>query len=129
MEKPHRKLIAWQKSMDLTTLVYQLTEKFPRTEQYGLTSQMRRAAVSIPSNLAEGAARKGLKEFEQFLHIARGSLSELDTQLEVACRVGYLTRSDLKTIEELLPDVDRLLNGLLKKQVEFRKRMEGRHKT
>jgi four helix bundle protein len=116
MEKPHRKLIAWQKSMDLATLVYQMTEDFPRTEQCGLSSQMRRAAVSIPSNLAEGAARKSLKEFEQFLHIARGSLSELDTQMEVACRVGYLKETERVLLDSLLPEIDRLLSGLIKKQ-------------
>ena len=77
--RPHRKLDVWHKSMGLVSEVYKATSTFPKIEEYGLSSQMRRAAVSVPSNLAEGAARKGNKEFKQFLNIAQGSLSELDT--------------------------------------------------
>jgi four helix bundle protein len=89
--RPHRKLVVWQKSMELVRDIYSATSTFPKTEEYGLSSQMRRAAVSIPSNLAEGAARKGNKEFKQFLNIAQGSLSELDTQVELAHMLGYMS--------------------------------------
>lgn len=82
--RPHRKLDVWKKSMELVREIYQITYAFPKTEEYGLSSQMRRAAVSVASNLAEGAARKGNKEFKQFLNIAQGSLSELVTQVELA---------------------------------------------
>jgi four helix bundle protein len=88
--RPHRKLDVWHKSMELVRDVYKASSAFPKMEEYGLSSQMRRAAVSIPSNLAEGAARKGNKEFKQFLNIAQGSLSELDTQVELAHMLGYM---------------------------------------
>jgi four helix bundle protein len=84
MDKPHKRLEVWRQSMDLTINIYRTTEKFPSQELYGLTNQLRRAAVSIPSNIAEGAARQTKKEFTNFLHIAQGSLSELDTQLSLA---------------------------------------------
>jgi four helix bundle protein len=82
--RPHRELDFWQESMGLVREIYQITSAFPKNEEYGLGSQMRRAAVSVPSNLAEGAARKGKKEFNHFLNIAQGSPSELDTQIELA---------------------------------------------
>jgi len=88
--RPHRKLDVWQKSMELVCEIYQITSAFPKNEEYGLSSQMQRAAVSVPSNLAEGAARKGKNEFKQFLNIAQGSLSELDTQIELAHMLGYM---------------------------------------
>ncbi|MBM4279002.1 MAG: four helix bundle protein [Deltaproteobacteria bacterium] len=81
MEKPHKKLDVWQGAMKSTTAIYKLTERLPEAEKYGLVSQMRRAAISIPCNIAEGAARKGKREFRNFLSMAQGSLSELDTQL------------------------------------------------
>ena len=87
MNKPHKKLNAWTDAVDLAQQIYQVTERFPSNEQFGLTSQIRRAAVSIPGNIAEGAARQTKKEFVQFLHISKGSLSELDTQLEIARRL------------------------------------------
>ena len=85
-EKPHRKLKVWQESMDFVIDLYRILEGFPREERFGLVTQLQRAVVSIPSHLAEGAARKSKKEFLQFLYIARGSLSELDTQLEISFR-------------------------------------------
>ena len=85
-KKPHRKLKLWQESMGFVVDLYRVLEGFPKAERFGLVSQLQRAAVSIPSNLAEGAARKNKKEFLQFLYIARGSLSELDTQLEISFR-------------------------------------------
>jgi len=89
MKKPHRELTVWQKSVDFIIHVYELTKKFPKSEMYSLTSQLRRASISIASNIAEGAARKSPREFVQFLTIARGSISEIDTHLEIASRLGY----------------------------------------
>jgi four helix bundle protein len=80
MDKPHKRLKAWQLAMDIAVDIYRTSENFPAEERYGLTSQMRRSAGSVPSNLAEGAGRQTKKEFTNFLHIAQGSLSELDTQ-------------------------------------------------
>jgi four helix bundle protein len=90
VDKPHRKLDVWHKSVDFATEVYKVTNTFPSDERYGLVSQMRRAAISVPSNLAEGAAR-GTTEFIQFIRIAIGSVSKLDTQLEICYRLTYLS--------------------------------------
>lgn len=111
MEKPHRRLIVWQKSVELTTEIYRLTQKFPISEQYGLVSQMRRAATSIPCNIAEGAAR-GKKEYLQFLRVAIGSVSELDTQLEIARRLAYLPVEEHQAIDEKLAEINRMLLAL-----------------
>src|SRR5688500_5091257 len=88
--KPHKNLIAWQKGMDLVVSVYEMTKSFPKEETYGLVSQLRRAAISVPSNIAEGACVRSDEQFRNFLAIAIGSLNEINTQLEVALRVGYL---------------------------------------
>ncbi len=112
MEKPHRKLEVWKKSMELVAQVYSFTATFPRDERYGLVSQMRRSAVSIPSNLAEGAARRNDKELVQFLHVAMGSASELDTQLEIGRRLGFLSEQDWARADAALAEVDRMLLGL-----------------
>jgi four helix bundle protein len=93
MNKPHKKLTAWSTAVDPVIAIYEVTADFPGTERYGLTDQMRRAALSIPGNIAEGAARQTKKEFLHFLHIAKGSLSELDTHLEVAQRLSFLSAS------------------------------------
>lgn len=90
-KRMHHDLRAWQEAMVLVKDVYTITADFPREELFALTSQIRRAAVSIPSNIAEGAARTGHKEFLQFLSISRGSLSELETQLLIAAEIGYVT--------------------------------------
>ena len=89
----HSDLIAWQKAMDLVEIIYRETEKFPRKELFGLTAQIRRAAISIVSNIAEGAARNSRKEFAQFVGISCGSLAELETQLALCQRLGYLEES------------------------------------
>lgn len=89
LTKPHKNLDVWKKSLELVKLVYNKTNTFPKSEIYGLTNQMRRAATSIPSNIAEGAARNTKKEFVQFLHIAQGSMSELDTHFEIAIVLDY----------------------------------------
>ena len=90
MKRSHRDLKVWQEVIGLVEFIYQLTSSFPAREQFGLTSQLRRAAVSVPANIAEGCARTGTKELLRFLSIAQGSLSELDTLVEVANRLGYL---------------------------------------
>ena len=103
--KHYKDLLIWQRAMGLAKLVYQLTSKFPSEERYGLTAQLRRAAVSIPSNIAEGQARKGTSEFVQFLFVAEGSLAELETQLLLSVELSFSKRTavdhDLKEIDEL----------------------------
>lgn len=110
--RPHRKLDVWQQSMMLTKDVYDLTAGFPKSESYGLTSQMRRAALSIPSNIAEGAGRRGTKEFLQFVNIAQGSASELDTQFELSRMVGYLDNEQVDTLTKKLTNITKMLYGL-----------------
>ena len=112
--KSHRDLIVWQKSMDLVVAVYQATETFPKSETYGLTSQIRRAAASIPANIAEGQGRRLSGEYLQFLANARGSLLELDTHLEIAHRLEILSDSDHVILMERLLEVRKLLNGLMR---------------
>ena len=107
----HKDLEVWKKSMDLVSNIYKITESFPNKELYGLTNQIRRAAVSVPSNIAEGAARSSKKEFIQFLYIALGSLSELETQIIIANRLEYL--NNLDTLLEDLKFVQKLINGLI----------------
>jgi four helix bundle protein len=118
MEKPHKRLDVWQAAMKSTTMIYQLTNKFPEEEKFGLVSQMRRASISIPCNIAEGAARQGKKEFKNFLSMAQGSLSELDTQLELAILLGYIGTGDLPEIEDQLLRIDKMLSGLIRSLTE-----------
>jgi four helix bundle protein len=108
----HHKLEAWKISRGLVKDVYLLTQKFPREEMFGLVSQLRRAAVSIPSNIAEGAARTGDREFAQILNVARGSLSELETQLLIASDLGYINSND--PVFNVVDQVSRLVTGLHK---------------
>jgi four helix bundle protein len=108
----HYDLIAWQEAMNLVEAVYRDTERFPRREIFGLTAQIRRAAVSIPSNLAEGSARNSRKELRQFLGISCGSLAELQTQLQIAIRLKYL-QSDAQCVG-LATRVSKLVRGLRK---------------
>lgn len=111
MKRAHHDLKVWQESMALVKMVYQISAKFPVEETYGLKSQIRRAAVSIPSNIAEGAARNGSKEFLQYLNISRGSLSEVETQTIIAKDLGYIKNS-----EQILEQIDKvfgLLGGLI----------------
>jgi four helix bundle protein len=102
----------WKLSMDLVINVYEITSKFPIEERFGLTQQMRRAAVSIPSNISEGAARKSPNEFIQFLHVSLGSLAELDTQLIISERLGYLRIEENQS--ELCDRVRQMLLGLIR---------------
>ncbi|HBV01760.1 MAG TPA: hypothetical protein DEF00_05280 [Candidatus Taylorbacteria bacterium] len=113
--KSYKDLIVWQKGVELSVLVYELTEKFPNEERYALTSQMRRAAVSIPSNIAEGRCRSTKKDFCQFLHIALGSAAELETQIEIAKRISKTSNISYTTIEALLTEVMKMLNALISK--------------
>jgi len=113
-EKPHKRLEVWKKAIELTVLIYKITDSFPELERFGLISQMRRAVNSIASNIAEGAARQTKKEFAQFLHNAQGSLSELDTQNIIAKRLGYLSEDVFKKVEIELDSEDRMLTGLIK---------------
>jgi four helix bundle protein len=114
MEKPHKKLDAWKLSMDLVIDVYKTTNTFPTQEIYGLTNQIRRATVSIPSNIAEGAARQTKKEFTNYLHMAQGSLSELDTQMELAKRLGYLNQEIFMILDERMERIDKMITGLIR---------------
>jgi four helix bundle protein len=113
MEKPHKKLEAWKQSMDLVIEIYRTTENFPSQEIYGLTNQIRRAAISIPSNIAEGAARQTKKEFTNYLHMAQGSLSELDTQIELASQLGYFDQETFRMLDERLERIDKMITGLI----------------
>ncbi len=113
--KSYKDLIVWQKGIELVETVYRLTKTFPKEEIYGLTSQLRRAAVSVPSNIAEGQGRKSTAEFENFLSIARGSLSEVETQLIIAHRLKYLDASQLNEVMSIHDEVSRMLRALQKK--------------
>lgn len=113
-DRPHYELNIWQKSMQLVKDIYAITHKFPKTEIYGLTSQMRRSAISIPSNIAEGAARKSKAEFLQFLNIAQGSLSELDTQLELSKMLGFIESKEHSVLSVELNTIFKLLSGLIR---------------
>jgi four helix bundle protein len=110
----YKDLIAWQKAMDLVVAVYRATAQFPSDERFGLTSQMRRAAVSIPSNIAEGQGRGPSHDFVRFLVIARGSLQEVGTQLELAARLGFLPDADHGPLCDSLGELARILGGLIR---------------
>src|SRR5450755_3927732 len=109
----YRDLVVWQKSVELVTAVYTATSSFPRQEVFGLTSQLRRCAVSVPSNIAEGQGRATKGEFIQFLSHARGSLYELETQIVIAGRLGYLLAEREHALAAKAEEVARILNGLL----------------
>lgn len=112
-----RDVKAWQVAYQLTIEVYELTKKFPASEQYGLTSQLKRAVVSVPSNIAEGFGRRSLKEKDQFYSIAHGSLTEVENQCLIAAGVGYLNMRDLEQIEERIVEAHKILYGLRKANV------------
>ena len=111
--KPHKRLEAWRKSMDLVVRIYQATARFPAEERFGLVSQIRRAALSVPSNVAEGAARGSSRFFTSALQIARASLSELDTQIIIAQRLGYLSERELEGLTASVEEIERIVNGLI----------------
>ena len=114
MEKPHKKLDVWKLAIELVLDVYGVIKTFPMEEKYNLTDQLRRSVVSIPSNIAEGAARNTKKEFANFLYIAQGSLSELDTQLEIGFKLGYIRSNDFENLELKMDRIGKMISGLIK---------------
>jgi four helix bundle protein len=116
----YRDIVAWQRAVDLVISIYEITEHFPSREQYGLTGQMCRAAISAPSNLAEGRGRGSHRDFRRFLLSARGSLYELETQVEIAERLGYITPAIAQRLEEAITNTLRPLNGLIRVTTDAR---------
>ena len=112
--KTHKDLDVWKKAMSFVTELYKITATFPKDERYGLTSQMRRAAVSIPSNISEGAARQSNKEFIQFLYIALGSNVEIETQLNIARNLNFINDETFEKMDEDQNEISRMLMGLIK---------------
>ena len=110
-----KELIVWQKAMKLAAEIYRITKKLPKDELYGLTNQLRRAAVSIPSNIAEGNGRDSSKEYTRFLLIARGSRAEVETQLLLCVELGYLEEADIKIALDLSTEVAKMLNTIISK--------------
>lgn len=113
--KSYRDLVVWQKSMQISVLIYELIIKLPENERYGLIPQIKRSAISIPSNISEGYGRNYKKDFSRFLQIARGSLYENQTQLELSLNLGFIEENDLKEIKELSLEIEKMLNSLIKK--------------
>jgi four helix bundle protein len=111
----YRDLLVWQKGLELAYLLYEITRLFPQEEKFGLISQIRRAAVSVPSNIAEGQARHRKKEFIQYLYIAKGSLAELDTQCLIARELGYVEEPQIKPILLQIDELQRMLYSLIEK--------------
>jgi four helix bundle protein len=112
--RPHHNLEVWVKGIELVTAVYKNSERFPKEERFGLTSQIRRAAVSIPANIAEGAGRHSQKEFAHFLSNSQGSASELETELIIANRLGYLDETSFEILIRELDRIGRLITGLVR---------------
>jgi four helix bundle protein len=110
--RSYRELIVWQKAMDLVTIVYELSTRFPREETYGLVSQIRRSAVSVPANIAEGRARRTPGEFLNFISQAQGSLAEVDTQLLLAVRLGFVGPEHVRDASDLIDECQRILTAL-----------------
>lgn len=111
-DRPHKKLVTWQKAVDLVTEIYRITEAFPTKEAFGLTAQLRRAAISVPSKIAEGLTRKTKKDKVHFLNIAQASMSEIDIQLEISIRLGYVSQQTFEDGEVKLIEIEKLLSGL-----------------
>ena len=111
----YRELVIWQKAITLTKEIYSLTKKLPKEEIYALSNQMRRAAISIPSNIAEGQSRNSTKDFIRFLSIARGSKAELETQLLICQELNYLTELEIKPALEILSEIGKMSVSLMKK--------------
>lgn len=113
--KTYRDLIVWQKSMDLVFIIYKVAAQFPKEEIYNLTSQIKRSAVSVPSNIAEGYGRNSSGDYVRFLQIASGSLYELQTQLEICFRLEFLTEEKYKKINSLSIEIEKMLSSLISK--------------
>ena len=114
MSGSYREIKVWQKAIELVVDIYSCTRSFPREELYGLAGQLRRAAVSIASNIAEGKGRRTDREFLQFLHHARGSVFEVETQLTIASRLGYMPEAEVLRLGHSASEIARMLNGLIK---------------
>ncbi len=112
--RTHKDLKIWQRSVALVTRVYAITEKFPKSEMWGLTNQIRRASVSVPSNIAEGSGRRSAKELVQFLHIASGSLAELETQFIIAKNLGFLANNEYSEIDQEIHEIIRMVSAMSK---------------
>ena len=112
--KTFRELLVWQKSMNFVTEVYKVSKLFPKEENFGLTSQIRRSAVSIPSNISEGYGREGLNDYLRFLNIAMSSLFELQTQLEIAFNLEYVKREKFNKLHELPREIERMLLSFIR---------------
>ena len=110
--RPHEKLEVWSRAVDFVTAIYRMMDGFPKEEKFGLTSQVRRAAVSIPANIAEGAARESPKEFAHFLSNAQGSASELATELLIAHRLRFMSEKDYSELNSELDNIGRMIFGL-----------------
>ena len=110
----HKDLDVWKQSIDFVTSIYDITREFPKEEIYGLTSQIRRASVSVPSNIAKGAARKSKTEFKQFLYIALGSLSEVETQIIISLKISYVDKGLYEELNSKLTSIRKMLIGLIK---------------
>ena len=115
--KNYQELIVWQKAMDLVEMIYQATKSFPKEELYGLTNQIRRAAVSIPSNIAEGQARKSTAEFKNFPYIAQGSRAEVETQIMIARRLNYISQVQKEMILSLSDEIKRMAYSITSKLI------------
>ena len=113
-ERPHKKLELWKEAVELVVTIYEITNKFPKEEEYGLKSQLKRAAVSVPSNISEGLTRRTNADKIHFLNIADGSLSEIDTQLEISLRLKFIETTKYELIEIKLIVVQKLLSGLIR---------------
>ncbi len=113
--KTYNELIVWQKSMTLVTSIYKTTKPFPKDENFGLTSQIKRSSVSIPSNIAEGFGRNSLKEFIRFLRISMGSLFELQTQIEIAFNLEYISKINFENLHKDSREIERMLASLIRK--------------
>ena len=122
MLKNYKELKVWQKAYHLCIEIYKITKDFPKEERYGLTSQIRRASVSVPSNIAEGYGRKTTREYIQALYVAYGSNCELETQILLSGDLGYIKPEDLEKLQGVLGDVERMLMGLIRS-------LENRHST
>ena len=115
MIQSFKDLIVWQKAMEMASMTYSLTKTLPKEELFSLTNQMRRAAISVPSNIAEGYGRNSQKEYLQFLAIAKGSLCELETQFLLCVRINYLTENEIQPILDLLMEIGKMLLSITKK--------------
>ena len=110
--RPHQRLDVWKRSMDFVLAIYRVTNQFPKEEKFGLTSQLRRAAVSVAANIAEGAAKTPTKDFRRYLSNSQGSTSEIETELLIALRLNYLDEADFRLLSKDLDDVGRMISGL-----------------